>query len=228
MSHRLIEKALAEGRNVLDEFESKELLRSYGIPAVPETACETADQAVAACTKLGFPVVMKALSSKIAHKTERGLVKIGIKDAGEAAAAFKELREGSGADFERVLVQKMVNGRRELVAGLSTDAQFGPVVMFGLGGIFTEILKDVSFRVAPITTADALEMMDEIRAKKILVKVRGMPEADRSALAGLLVATGKIGVENPEVREIDMNPVMLEGSSPVVVDALVVLKNRAS
>lgn len=224
MSHRLIQKALAEGRKVLDEFESKELLRSYGIPTVPEAACRTAEEAADACARLGFPVVMKALSSKIAHKTERGLVKIGIRDAGEATTAFAELRDGSGADFERVLVQRMVTGRRELVAGLSTDAQFGPVVMFGLGGIFTEILKDVSFRVAPITEIDAAEMMEEIRARKILGRVRGMPEADRGALAGLLVATGRIGVEIPEVREIDMNPVMLEGASPVVVDALVVLK----
>ena len=220
----LIKKALAEGRKTLDEFESKEILRACGIPTVPERACATKDEAVAACARVGYPVVMKALSSKISHKTERGLVKVGVRDAGEAAAAFDDLRAGSGADFERVVVQKMVVSKRELVAGLVTDPQFGPCVMFGLGGIFTEVLKDVSFRVAPLSEHDALEMLDELRATKILDNVRGMPAADRTALAQLLVKTGKLGLDMPEIKEIDMNPVMLDGPNPVVVDALVVLK----
>lgn len=220
----LIKKALAEGRTTLDEFESKEILRAYGIPTVAERACTTRDEALAACTAVGYPVVMKALSSKIAHKTERGLVKVGVPDAAGAAAAFDEIKAGSGADFERVVVQKMVSSRRELVAGLTTDPQFGPCVMFGLGGIFTEVLKDVAFRVAPLKEHDALEMMDEIRARKILGKVRGMPAADRAALAQILVKTGQIGIDTPGIKEIDMNPVMLDGANPVVVDALVVLK----
>ena len=224
MKNELVAKALEQGRKILDEFESKALLRSYGIPVVDESACTTEKEALAACVKIGYPVVMKSLSSKISHKTERGLVKIGVKDKKEAAAAFKEIKKGSGEDFDRVLVQRMVSGKRELVAGLTTDQQFGPVVMFGLGGIFTEVLKDVSFRVAPFDKKDAMEMMEEIKAKKILGAVRGMPEADRDTLASLLVALGTIGMEIPEIKEIDMNPVILEGSSPVVVDALVILK----
>ena len=222
--HEIVTKALGEGRKTLDEFESKELLRAYGIPTVPERACATRDEALAACAAIGYPVVMKALSSKIAHKTERGLVKVGVPDAAAAGVGFDELQAGSGADFERVVVQKMVSSKRELVAGLTTDPQFGPCVMFGLGGIFTEVLRDVAFRVAPLKERDALEMMGEIRAAKILGKVRGMPEADRAALASLLVKTGQIGLDTPEIKEIDLNPVMLDGASPVVVDALVILK----
>jgi acetyl-CoA synthetase (ADP-forming) len=220
----MIEKALREGRKNLDEFESKELLRSYGIPVVKEIPCGDEASVLKACAEIGRPVVIKSLSAKITHKTERGLVKTGVTDAAQASAAFREIREKCGADFERVLVQRQIESRRELVAGLTTDPQFGPVVMFGLGGIFTEVLKDASFRVAPITEGDALEMMGEIRARGILDAVRGMPPADRRVLASLLVATGRIGVENPEVREIDINPIMLDGAEPVAVDALVVLK----
>ena len=220
----IIAAAVAGGRKVLDEFEAKELLKAYGVPVVAERACVTREETLSACAAVGYPVVVKALSSKIAHKTERGLVKVGVKDDAGAAEAYDAIRAGSGAEFERVLVQRMVESRRELVAGLTTDAQFGPCVMFGLGGIFTEVMKDVTFRVAPLEDRDAMEMMDEIRGRKLLDPVRGMPAADRKALAALLVATGRIGMENPGIREIDMNPVMLDGANPVVVDALIVLK----
>ena len=219
-----IERAKAGGIKTLDEFESKKLLRSYGIPTVKERPVATSDECAAACAELGFPVVIKALSSKISHKTERNLVRVGVPNPEAARKAFNEIKAACGAEFESVIVQQMVSGRRELVAGLTTDAQFGPCVMFGLGGIFTEVLKDVAFRVAPITVDDAMEMMNEIKAKAILGAVRGMPPADRDALAAILVSLGKIGMENPEVREIDINPIMLEGESPVAVDALVVLK----
>jgi len=122
-----------------------------------------------------------------------------------------------------VLVQEMIKGQRELVVGLTRDPQFGPCVMFGLGGIFTEILKDISFRVAPLEKHDALEMMREIKGHKILDAVRGMPAADIDALADILIAVGRIGLENDDVKEIDINPLILQGSKPVAVDALVVL-----
>jgi len=123
-----------------------------------------------------------------------------------------------------VLVQEMVKGKRELVAGLTRDAQFGPCVMFGLGGIFTEILKDISFRVAPLEKRDALEMMQEIKGHKILNSIRGMDAADLNILADILVALGRIGLENENIKEIDINPLILSGGKPVAVDALVVLE----
>jgi acetyl-CoA synthetase (ADP-forming) len=122
-----------------------------------------------------------------------------------------------------LLVQEMVKGSRELMVGMTRDAQFGPCVMFGLGGVFTEILKDVSFRVAPITKRDALEMMQEIKAHKILDDIRGMPAADLETLSEILIKIGQIGVENEGIKEIDVNPLILQGSKPVAVDALVVL-----
>ncbi len=123
-----------------------------------------------------------------------------------------------------ILVQEMIKGKRELVIGLIRDPQFGPCVMFGLGGIFTEILKDVSFRLAPLEKRDALEMMDEIKAHKILDAVRGMGAIDRELLSKMLINVGKIGVENDAIKEIDINPVIISGSRPVAVDALVVLQ----
>ena len=133
---------------------------------------------------------------------------------------INEVKNDGGA----VLVQEMIKGDRELVAGLTRDDQFGPCVMFGLGGIFTEVLKDICFRVAPIEKRDALEMMQGIKARKILEGVRGLPPADLDQLSDILIKLGSIGIEHEEVNEIDINPIILDGSRPVAVDALVVLK----
>ena len=132
---------------------------------------------------------------------------------------------GMNGSGNTILVQEMVKGQRELVVGLNRDPQFGPCVMFGLGGIFTEILKDIAFRIAPLEKRDALEMMQEIKARKILEPVRGMPAADLDKLSDILIKVGTIGLEQEAVKEIDINPVILSGSNPVAVDALVVLKS---
>ena len=130
---------------------------------------------------------------------------------------------GMNGDGKAVLVQQMIRGQRELVLGLTRDPQFGPCVMFGLGGIFTEVLNDTTFRVAPLEKRDALEMMQEIKARKILDAVRGMEAADRELLAQMLITVGRIGMENEKIKEIDINPVIISGGRPVAVDALVVL-----
>ena len=213
-----------EKRRALSEYESKALLREYGIPVTREIEAFDREGVREASRKIGFPLVLKACGPDLAHKTERGLVRLGIRDEGEALEAFDQLMgeiEGTGGS---VLVQELIGGQRELVCGLTRDAQFGPCVMFGLGGIFTEILKDVSFRVAPLEKRDAIEMMQEINARKILGQVRGMPPADLDRLAHILVTLGTIGLNYEQIREIDINPVILSGSSPVAVDALVVLE----
>jgi acetyl-CoA synthetase (ADP-forming) len=146
----------------------------------------------------------------------------------EVRRAYKEIIENLGGDScDGVLVQEMIKGERELVVGLVRDPQFGPCVMFGLGGIFTEVLKDTSFRVAPIEKYDALQMMEEIRAKAILGPFRGKEPVDRDLMAEILVAVGNIGMQYDDVKEIDINPVIIDGSRPVAVDALVVLGNGA-
>lgn len=219
----ILEKALSEGRNTLSEHESKELIKSYGIPVTREIEVRTLQELKEAVEEIRFPLVMKSSSSRIAHKSERGLVKIDIRNQNEADSAFKELTSVTGEEDGAILVQEMIRGGRELMVGLIRDAQFGPCVMFGLGGIFTEILKDVSFRVAPLERRDALEMTREIRAHKILDKVRGLPAADVDQLVEILITMGRIGLEHERIKEIDINPLILEGSRPVAVDALVVL-----
>ena len=132
---------------------------------------------------------------------------------------------GKGVELDGVLVQEMIKGEREFVIGLSRDPQFGPCVMFGIGGIFTEVIKDVSFRVAPLTEMDAEEMIEEIRMKKLLDEFRGSPAVDKKELVKALVGIGDLGYRNNEIAEIDINPLIISGSKPVVVDALVVLAN---
>jgi acetyl-CoA synthetase (ADP-forming) len=222
----LIEKALKEGRGTLSEHESKELLRAYAIPVTREI--EAADEAefMNALYEIGFPLVIKASAPSLSHKTEHGLVRVDIRNEQEARAAYQDMIKGVTEEAGSVLVQEMVKGDRELVVGLTRDPQFGPCVMFGLGGIFTEILKDISFRVAPIEKRDALEMMQEIKARKILEDVRGMPPADLDQLAQVLITVGNIGMEQEKIKEIDINPLILKGDQPVAVDALVVLEKN--
>jgi len=219
----LISKAFKRGAKCLSEHESKQLLIQYGIPATQETVVATEEEAVTATLKMGYPVVFKASGEEFAHKTELDLIELNIKDEAGARAAFQRLTTRSGISVREILVQQMIKGDRELVVGLTRDPQFGPCVMFGLGGIFTEILQDVTFRMAPLSRWDAMDMMNDIRASKILGSFRGKPPVDRDALAGILIAVGRIGMEVDKVREIDINPLKITNGRPVAVDALVVL-----
>lgn len=221
---KIIEKALKDGRNTLSEHESKQLLATYAIPVTREILVEDRKDLVNALNEIGFPLVMKGSSSSITHKTEKGLIRVDIRDEKEAMSAFEEIMGKMDGEGEGVLVQEMVRGQRELVVGLTRDPQFGPCVMFGLGGIFTEILKDISFRVAPLERKDALGMMQEIKGHKILEAVRGMEAADMDTLSQILMNVGRIGLENDAIKEIDINPLILAGARPVAVDALVVLE----
>ncbi|MBU4193383.1 MAG: acetate--CoA ligase family protein [Actinobacteria bacterium] len=221
----IIEKALENGQDALSEHDSKALLEKYSVPVAPGILVETAEDAARAAGELGYPVVLKACGSEITHKTERDLVAVGVRDEAELREAFDRIIVNLGNDsYEGVVVYSLVPGERELVIGLIRDPQFGPCVMFGLGGIFTEILKDTSFRVAPITEADAFQMMEDIRAKDILGPVRGKAPADKEKLARALVGLGKLGLEQDYVAEVDVNPIIIEpDGTPVAVDALVVL-----
>jgi len=221
----ILDKALKEGRNTLSEYESKVILASYQIPITREVMAESTDEVITAAHEIGYPVVMKGCAPEITHKTEKGLIRTDIRDDREALDAFNDIMAGlNGIKGAAALVQEMIRGKRELVVGLIRDPQFGPCVMFGLGGIFTEILKDVSFRLAPLEKRDAFEMMDEIKAHKILDAIRGMDAVDREILSEMLINVGKIGTENDTIKEIDINPVIISGSHPIAVDALVVLQ----
>ncbi len=222
---KIIEEALKRGAKTLSEFESKQFLAEYGINVTKEKVVSTEDDAVAAAAEIGYPVVLKGSGEELTHKTELNLIALNLRDENDVREAFQKLVSSKDASVNEVLVQQMVKGDRELVVGLTRDPQFGPCVMFGLGGIFTEILEDVSFRVAPLTKWDAMDMMEDFRAKKILDAFRGQPPVDRDVLAETLIAVGKIGMEQDKVREIDINPMKILDGKPIAVDALVVLDN---
>ena len=221
---KLIDDALNEGRFQLSEFESKQVLASYGLPVTAEILVKTPEELIKAAAKIGYPLVIKACSRDIAHKTEKGLIRLDVRNDAEALTAFDEIVDSMNGAEKTLLVQQMIKGQRELVVGLTRDPQFGPCVMFGLGGIFTEILKDNAFRVAPLEKRDALDMMQEIKSSKILDAVRGLEAVDRELLANVLITVGQIGIENENIKEIDINPVIISRGKPVAVDALVVLE----
>jgi hypothetical protein len=217
-SRPIVETAVAGGTRTLFQHEAGGILDAYGIPAARSLPAAGRAEASRAAALIGFPVAVKALG--VAHKSDAGLVHLGIADEAGVADAFDRI---TAAGAPSVVVQEMVPGSRELVAGMVRDPVFGPCVMFGLGGILTEVLDDVAFRRAPLTPDEALEMLDDFRGHRILDGVRGMPPADRGRIAGLLTALGRIGLDHDEIVEIDLNPVILAGSRPVAADALVVL-----
>jgi acetate---CoA ligase (ADP-forming) subunit beta len=222
----LIEAALKQGKKALSEYDSKKLLSAYGIPITKEAIAGSADQAVDLAAELGFPVVLKACSPELLHKSDLGAVEIGLKNAAEVREAYSRMVELVTVPLDGVLVQEMIQGQRELVLGLSRDPQFGPCVMFGLGGVLTEILNDTVFRVAPLEMMDAQEMLQELRAKAILDPFRGQAAADRETICRSLIALGRLGLENEAIAEIDINPLIIAPDGQVkAVDALVVLRS---
>ncbi|MBI5603558.1 MAG: acetate--CoA ligase family protein [Deltaproteobacteria bacterium] len=221
----LIQTALAKGQKALSEYQSKQLLKVYELPVTREELAQNAEEAAAIAGRLGYPVVLKACSPVLMHKTEAGAVEIGLKTEEEVRSACQRLVQSATVPLEGILVQEMVRGNRELVLGLSRDPQFGPCVMLGLGGVLTEIINDTVFRVAPLEAVDAREMMLELRAKAILDPFRGQAAADRETISRSLMAIGRIGLENPAIAEIDINPMIIDPDGRVkAVDALVVLQ----
>ncbi len=221
---KLVNAALKEGRAALSEYESKQVLASYGIPVTREVLVKDLQGLEKAAEQICYPLVMKGCAAEIAHKTEKNLVRIDIRNYAEARKAYDEIVVGMAGSDGGVLMQEMVFGRRELVLGMTRDAQFGPCVMYGLGGIFTEILEDISFRKAPLDKNDAYAMMDEIKGRRIIEAFRGMAAADKELLATMLIQLGQLALEIESIAEIDINPVIISGSRPVAVDALIVVK----
>jgi acetate---CoA ligase (ADP-forming) subunit beta len=219
----IIEKALKEGRSTLSEYESKQLLAKYDVPVAREILVQRREDLSAAAQDIGFPLVLKGCSPDLNHKTEMDVIRLDLRNESEALAAFDDITAKMNGTAGSVLVQEMVKGQRELLVGLKRDAQFGPCVMFGLGGILTEILKDVSFRLAPVELKDAKDMMSEIKGRKILDAVRGMEAVDPDILAKIIVNVGRMGVENESIREVDINPLIVRNGKPVAVDALIVV-----
>jgi acetate---CoA ligase (ADP-forming) subunit beta len=219
-----IKTAIELGHKALSEFQSKKLLRSYGIPVTREALAESRDSAVSSSEEIGYPVVMKACSHELMHKSEKDGIRLNLKNRDEVMEAYDHIMNSVDIKLEGVLVQEMVSGQRELVMGMSRDLQFGPCVMLGIGGIMTEIINDTVFRVAPFDHREALDMIEELRLNKMLGDFRGQAPADVEAISNSLMTIGKIGMKINEISEIDVNPLIVDRQGRITaVDALVVL-----
>lgn len=219
----MLNQTLQSGRHALTEFQAKQVLSRYEIPVVTERVAATPDEAIECAAETGFPVVLKGLGSKLLHKTERGLVHLNLPDGDRVRQAAEKVVQAAGKELEGLLIQPQLESRREFVAGFFRDPQFGPVVMFGIGGILTEALSDVAFRLAPVSEADVRDMLAEIKARALLDNFRGEKAINIDQLTKILVAIGQLGSDHPSISEIDINPLLAtpEGNL-IAVDALIV------
>ena len=225
--HRIIKKAKKEKRSLL-ETEAKELLKEYGIPVPDFKLIKSEDEIIGLAKEINFPIAMKIVSPDIIHKTDAGGVKIDIKDEKEAKLAYQGIiseakKYNKEAKISGAIVYTMVPQGTEIIIGMMKDPHFGPVVMFGLGGIFVEVLKDISFRILPIEERDAREMITEIKGYEILKGARGEASKDIEAIKNLLLKISQLALENPEISEIDLNPIFVFDKSLQVVDARMIL-----
>ncbi len=224
-AEKIINMAIEEDHNNLGEYHSKQVLSLYGIPVTSDVLVDDEQQALQAAQKLGYPVVLKGGSLEEAHKTEKGLVHLYLQDEEQVSRAFRNIQETAGRGTP-VLISPMIRGDREFMAGMTRYPGFGPALMFGVGGIYTEALRDTTMRLAPLSKVEAREMINDIKSHRMLEEYRGMPAVNVDELASLLLRLGQLSLLHPEIKEIDLNPVIISKSEPVVVDALLVLKNN--
>ncbi len=221
----LIRSALDKGQPALSEYESKKLLHLYGIPVTREKLSRSAEEAVSAAAGIGFPVVLKACSPELMHKSEHGCIELNLRGEEDVREAYGRISRSIDLKLEGILVQEMVPGQRELVVGLTRNPQFGACVMLGIGGIMTEVFGDTAFRMAPLGMIEAEDMTEELRFKAIFGAFRGQSPIEMKMLCRTLIAVGQIGLELETVSEIDINPMIITPEGRVIaVDALVLLK----
>ena len=229
---QVVEEARSQGRTVLTEIESKQVLEQAGMPVAGAQLARDAKEAAKAAESLGFPVVLKIVSPDVAHKSDVGGVKVGLQSAAEVQTAFGEIvasvkKHQADARIEGVAVQKMAPQGIEVIVGMSKDPQFGPVLMFGLGGVLVEVLSDVAFRIVPLEPRDARQMVREIKGFPVLMGVRGQDPADVEALEKLLLQLSEFVEAHPEIEELDLNPVFAYKDGCLAVDARIVIAAKA-
>lgn len=229
MTTKIVRQAKKEGRAALNEVESKELLAKAGIPVVPTKLARTKAEAVALARELGLPVALKIVSPQILHKTDIGGVALGLSSAAQVARAYTQIiaaarERAPGAQVTGVSVQPMAPPGVEVIIGLTKDPQFGPVLMFGLGGVLVEIIKDVSFRIVPLERRDAAQMIREIKGFPLLTGYRGSKPTNLRSLEKILMSLSAFAEKNPEIKEIDLNPIFARPDGAVAVDARVILE----
>lgn len=229
VAHPVAERLLGAGQ-ALSEYACKEVLADYGIPVTRERLARSVDEALAHAADIGYPVVMKVQSPQIMHKTEAKAIRLNLQSPEEVQSAYQEIignarRYAPAADIQGVLVQEMLHGGVEVIIGMTTDPVFGPVLMFGLGGIFVEVLKDVAFRVAPLKRRDAADLLDEIKGRKMLEGVRGQAPVNRELLIDILLKVSSLVTDHKHrIEELDINPLLVYPNGACAVDALITLK----
>jgi len=230
--NEILSQARKEKRTQLTEIESKEFLKDAGLPVVEAKLARTKKEAISLSKGMGFPVVLKVMSPDVIHKSDSGGVKLGLSNMAQVGKAYGEIRKAVKQHYPKakiagISVQKMARPGVEVIIGMTKDAQFGPVLMFGLGGILVEVLKDVSFRIVPMTKRDAREMIKEIKGYPLLEGYRGQEPADITFLEDLLVKVSDFVDKNPEIKELDLNPLFAYKDGAVAVDARVILEDSA-
>ena len=226
---KIFEEARKEGRNYLLEPEAKTICMEYGIPVTKFRVAKTADEAVKFAEEIGYPTVLKIVSPDVIHKFDVGGVVLSLKSPEDIRDAYKKILENvkkqkPEAKVKGILVQEMAPSSTEVIVGSTKDPQFGPALMFGLGGIFVEVLKDVTFRIAPITERDAREMITEVKAYPILKGYRNQPPADIDAIVKILLKTSKLVMDHQEIKELDLNPIIVYEKGAKTVDARIILE----
>jgi acyl-CoA synthetase (NDP forming) len=227
--NEILRQARKENRANLTEIESKEIFKSAGIPVVEAKLARTKAEAISLSKKMGFPVVLKIVSLDVVHKSDSGGVRLGLANAVQVGKAYSEIisaikKHYPKAKIDGISVQKMAHPGVEVIIGMTKDKQFGPVLMFGLGGILVEVLKDVSFRIVPLVKRDASQMIKEIKGYPLLEGYRGQEPADIPFLEALILKVSDFIDKNPEIKELDLNPVFAYKDGAVAVDARVILE----
>lgn len=228
-TNEIVLKARRQGRTTLTEIESKELISGAGITTVETRLARSQRSAIAISKEMGFPVVLKLVSPDITHKSDVGGVRVGLTNGSQVGKAYRDImaaakQSNPRARIEGVAVQSMIAAGVEVIIGMSKDSQFGPVMMFGLGGILVELLKDVSFRVVPLNRRDAGEMIREVKGYPLLDGFRGQEPANIALLEEMILKVSDFAERNPEIKELDLNPVIVGKNSAVAVDARIVLE----
>ncbi len=226
---KIINQAKKENRKALLETEAKTICAEYGIPITKFNLAKTEKEAAKYADQIGYPIVLKIVSPDIIHKSDAGGVLVNLKNAADVAAGYSKIIENvkkykADAKIVGVLVQEMAPQSTEVIVGAIKDPQFGQTVMFGLGGIFVELLKDVNFRVAPVTADDAKEMITQLKAFPLLNGYRNTPLADIDALVNILCSVSSMVMDNPEIKELDLNPVLAYPNGAKTVDARIILE----
>jgi acyl-CoA synthetase (NDP forming) len=226
---QIFEKARKEGREYLLEPEAKTVCMEYGIPVTKFRVTKNTEEAMRFAEETGYPVVLKIVSPDIIHKFDVGGVILNLKSSEEVKDAYKRMlvnvkKHNPDAKIVGILMQEMIPASTEIIVGATKDPQFGPALMFGLGGIFVEVLEDVSFRIAPITRSDAQEMITEVKGYPILRGYRGQPPADIKAIVEILLNTSRLVMDHPEIKELDLNPILIYEKGAKTVDARIILE----